>query len=71
MTLHHLTCCVCGEAAGRWKQHWNRDNGWGVCVDCVQDARNRGEPETEIADLYGEEGVNWGAPSSGIQSAGS
>lgn len=30
-----LTCCVCGKIAGLWYQHWNRDNGWGICADCA------------------------------------
>lgn len=61
MTKRHMACCVCGDFAGCWQQHWNRDTGFGICVSCVQWVRKRGETETEIADLYGKEGVNWGA----------
>lgn len=61
-TLRRLQCCCCGEDAGRWHQWWNRDTGYGVCLRCVtwfrQDER---ETEDEIKDLYGVEGVNWGA----------
>ena len=65
-----LSCCVCGDDAGRWQQHWNRDTGYGVCVKCIGWARDRAKQyrggltpenvEAEIADLYGREGVNWG-----------
>jgi hypothetical protein len=66
MTTRHMTCCVCGSYAGRWQQHWNRDNGFGVCVPCVEWLRQRGQAmpvntEAEIENLYGREGVNWGA----------
>jgi hypothetical protein len=60
MTLRRKTCCVCSGYAGDWHQHWNRDDGFGVCVSCVEWMRGRGTPETEIADLYGKEGFNWG-----------
>lgn len=56
-----LTCCCCGESAGKWKQHWNRDTGYGICAKCVTWARSRGETEDEITSLYGTEGKNWGA----------
>jgi hypothetical protein len=62
-----MKCSVCGDNAGRWEQHWNRDNGYGVCVDCVKWVRSKlvGETaEVEIADLYGTEGVNWGSTES-------
>lgn len=61
MTIRNMNCCVCGNDAGRWKQHWNRDTGYGVCVACIKWLRGRNESETEIADLYGKEGVNWGS----------
>ena len=60
-TIHHMTCCVCGEYAGRWEQHWNRDTGFGVCVPCIAYVRSRGADDAEIADLYGKDGVNYGA----------
>jgi hypothetical protein len=59
--LTRLTCCCCGDDAGQWKQHWNRDTGYGICTDCVVWLRSRGTSEPEILDLYGVEGVNWGA----------
>lgn len=58
---HRMTCCVCGEDAGRWHQHWNRDTGFGICMKCIGWVRSRSVTEAEIADLYGEEGVNFGS----------
>jgi hypothetical protein len=58
-TKRHLSCCVCGEDAGYYEQHWNRDTGFGVCAACVTWLRGRGETEAEIHDLYGVEGVNF------------
>jgi len=60
MKTRNMTCCVCGANAGRWQQHWNRDTGYGVCVRCIEWLRERKTSETEIADLYGKDGVNWG-----------
>ncbi len=55
-----MTCCVCGADAGTWSQHWNRDDGFGVCVKCVNWQRGRGVGEGEILSLYGKLYVNWG-----------
>jgi hypothetical protein len=63
MTIRRMECCVCGADAGRWTQHWNRDHGYSVCVKCIKWLRGRNTSETEIADLYGKEGVNWGVSS--------
>lgn len=58
--FRRLTCCCCGRYAGTWRQHWNRDTGYGVCVPCVKTMRERGATEAEILDLYGTENMNWG-----------
>jgi hypothetical protein len=29
-----LTCCCCGKAT-RGRQWWNRDTGYGLCVECI------------------------------------
>lgn len=58
--LRRLRCCCCDGDAGRWHQHWNRDNGHGVCVRCVTAARMSRVDEAEILSLYGAEGKNWG-----------
>lgn len=58
-TTRSLTCCVCGEPAGRYEQHWNRDTGYGICAACVAWLRGRGESEEEIKSSYGIEGTNF------------
>ena len=62
MALRHMECCVCGDDAGRFEQHWNCDTGYGICRKCVDWVRSRGETDAEILDLYGVEGVNYAAP---------
>lgn len=64
--MTHLTCCVCGDYAGRWTQHWNRDTGYGICRRCVDES-----PETpdEIRNLYGVEGVNYAAKAPDVEEA--
>lgn len=57
----HLTCSVCGEDAGCFKQHSNRDAGYGICRSCVDWLKKRGTCEGELLDLYGVEGVNYAA----------
>jgi hypothetical protein len=61
--MPHLTCCCCGESAGNFAQHWNRDTGYGICAKCIAWIRSRGESESEIKSLYGIEGVNFEARS--------
>lgn len=63
MAVRQLECAVCGDDAGRWQQHWNRDTGYGICRKCVEWLVNehRDRPE-EIRDLYGVEGVNYEGP---------
>jgi hypothetical protein len=63
--LRRLTCCSCGECAGDWVQHWNRDTGFGICLPCVTRIRERKSgpgymSEEAIQSCYGIEGVNWG-----------
>jgi hypothetical protein len=57
----HLTCCVCGEDAGEFEQHWNRDTGWGICVRCVSEEAIRETPD-QMLSLYGKVGINYGQP---------
>lgn len=66
----HLECCVCGEYAGLYEQHWNRDTGYGCCPKCIAWQRERGSSEAEILDLYGVAGVNYcepGTPMAGYE----
>jgi len=60
-TARHLTCCVCGSAAGRWQQHWNRDIGYGICQPCATEQTGKETPE-RMESLYGKPGVNYEAP---------
>jgi hypothetical protein len=56
---YSLECCCCGGNAGKFKQWWNRDDGYGICPDCIKDFRAKGMSEKEIRDCYGVEGVNF------------
>lgn len=63
-TTRYLTCCVCGDPAGRYQQHWNRDNGYGICRKCADwvQSPDRGRHRTgadEMRSLYGEAGINY------------
>lgn len=60
--VRRLVCAVCGEDAGRFAQHWNRDIGFGICRTCVVSLRKGGETESEIRLNYGVEGVNYAGP---------
>ena len=61
--VRRLECAVCGNDAGRWRQHWNRDTGYGVCRKCIDWLRRTNRAtEDEIADNYGVEGVNFEGP---------
>ena len=59
-----LTCTCCGEFAGRFRQHWNQDDGYGICRKCVlwmkSPARAKHYPgDEEFAKAYGTEGTNY------------
>lgn len=57
-----MTCCVCGDHAGNFEQHWNRDTGFGICRPCVVTQKSRGVSDEEMLSLYGVEGVNYAGP---------
>lgn len=59
--VQHLTCAVCGADAGRHEQHWNRDDGFGVCRACV-DSILQDESPQDMRMRYGIEGINYAAP---------
>ena len=61
MTTHNMTCCVCGNGAGRWQQHWNQDTGYGICPVCVAEQAAKITPE-ELQELYGHPDVNYRKP---------
>lgn len=56
-----LECCCCGGDAGDFKQWWNRDTGYGICVGCVTEQLELYGPEM-VRDYYGEAGVHYEAP---------
>lgn len=58
--VRNLECAVCGDSAGRYAQHWNRDRGFGVCRRCVDWLLRTGRATPDdITELYGVEGVNY------------
>lgn len=57
--VRDLGCCCCGNAT-RGRQWWNRDTGYGICVECIAFIRKHGETEEEIFQNYGEQGIHWG-----------
>ncbi len=65
--VRRTTCCVCGDDAGKFKQHWNRDTGFGICAPCIVFVRERGATEAEIADLYGTAGINYATAPAAIE----
>lgn len=59
----HLQCAVCGSYAGKYQQHSNRDNGYGVCLDCVRWLlTERKVPPAEMKNNYGIAGINYKDP---------
>jgi hypothetical protein len=57
---HKMTCCVCGNYAGYYEQHWNQDDGYGICHRCVVWLKNdKGYTDDKIKDLYGIAGINY------------
>lgn len=32
----NLICNCCDLGAGRWRQWWNRDRGYGICARCAK-----------------------------------
>jgi hypothetical protein len=53
------TCCVCGHAA-HGKQWWNRDKGYGLCMDCAARWINRHADKADFERSYGRAGIHWG-----------
>ena len=55
--VRHLTCCCCG-ALTKGRPWWNRDEGYGLCPNCVEFTRGF-VCEAEHRDCYGEPGVHY------------
>lgn len=58
--MHTMTCCICDGDAGQFEQHWNRDDGYGICAPCVADEAVNLSPEQ--VESYGQVGVNHDQP---------
>ena len=48
-----LICCCCGDST-KGRQWFNRDQGYGLCPDCIIDCHAQGSN-----DAYGVEGVHY------------
>ena len=59
--MPYMTCCICGDAAGNWTQHSNRDAEYGICPACVAEEAAVRTPD-ELESLYGRAGVNYDRP---------
>ena len=55
--VKNLTCCCCGNYT-KGRQWWNRDSGYGLCVDCI-DYCHRGITDKEFESCYGIRGVHF------------
>ena len=61
MPTYNMTCCVCGGGAGSFNQHWNRDDGYGICCRCVAEEAVRLTAD-ELRQNYGLPEVNYDQP---------
>lgn len=53
-----LQCACCGGDAGRWRQHWNQDTGYGICARCRDWVQRDGMDPAEFRQTYGKPGLN-------------
>lgn len=51
--LEHLTCACCGSGT-RGRQWWNRDEGFGLCVNCIDFCASE-----DFRLNYGDRGINF------------
>lgn len=54
-----MKCSVCGDYAGKYEQHPNRDTGWGLCRRCADWLEAKGYDEKEMKELYGTPGIHY------------
>lgn len=57
-SIRRTTCCVCGMWSGQWRQHYNRDNGYGICANCVKEQRQL-ETKEAVETSYGLPGIHF------------
>jgi hypothetical protein len=63
VTQRLMACAVCGAHAGYFNQWHNRDDGYGICSDCVTWlTTKRGTSAEELRRLYGDAGINYKEP---------
>ena len=55
--IRWLTCCCCGSET-RGRQHYNRDTGYGLCVNCIT-LCSRNMMTKDMEDCYGVRGVHY------------
>lgn len=58
-----LRCACCGSEAGRWKQWFNQDTGYGVCRKCADQIMSRSRKyhmgPSEFRRTYGVPGIHY------------
>lgn len=54
--IRELGCCCCGSST-RGRQWWNRDTGYGICVECLEFCGVA--PGDNYAESYGYRGVHF------------
>jgi hypothetical protein len=57
--MSQMICSCCAGWAGAFKQHSNRDSGYGICRSCVDWLLARGTSPEEIKRNYGVSGVHY------------
>lgn len=56
--MRRLECNCCGGDAGRFRQWWNRDTGFGQCAACTDRGLERGESLAYVRDMAGDPRVH-------------
>lgn len=56
-----LVCCCCGSMT-RGRQWWNRDNGYGLCKQCITFVGDADVPVGAEARSYGVRGYHYDLP---------
>lgn len=57
MRPRSLLCCCCGQKT--WGRQWfNRDTGYGLCVNCIEYCSRDTTPE-QFQSRYGVRGVHF------------
>lgn len=54
----YMRCCCCGGGT-RGRQWWNRDTGFGLCDECIDDVGVADVAIGATAASYGVRGYHW------------